>query len=197
MAYLTVDRLGDFDRDDFIRLAFANGTAASGRLPYSNLFLQDFERNHCYDRFFHEGGQSVGIGLNSRFLVTGHALTVIAEGNAATLTDNDRGLLGQFRHQYYLLFMICHFHRAALLMLSDRLVAAIKRLEVKSVTSAAEFRAEVYGLQESFMRFTQRYWFSDISDQAQTRDLFRMQRSQLDNDSLYKELRDEIFDSVQ
>ena len=196
MAYLTVDRLGDFDRGDFIRLAFANGTAATGRLPYSDRFLQDFERNHCYDRFFHEAGPATGVGINSRFLVTGHALTVIAEGDAAVLTDNDRGLLGQFRHQYYLLFMICHFHRAALLMLSDRLVAAIKRLEAQSATSAAEFRAEVYGLQESFMRFTQRYWFSDISDQAQTRDLFRMQRGQLDNETLYKELRDEIFDSV-
>ena len=47
------------------------------------------------------------------------------------------------------------------------------------------------------MRFTQRYWFTEVSDQAQTRDLFRMQRLHLGNDDLYKELRNEIFDMVQ
>ena len=47
------------------------------------------------------------------------------------------------------------------------------------------------------MRFTQRYWFTEVSDQAQTRDLFRMQRAHLGNDDLYKELRNEIFDMVQ
>ena len=47
------------------------------------------------------------------------------------------------------------------------------------------------------MRFTQRYWFTEISDQAQTRDLFRLQRMHLGNEDLYKELRNEIFDMVQ
>jgi Mg2+ and Co2+ transporter CorA len=105
--------------------------------------------------------------------------------------------LGQFRHQYFLLFLISHFHKAALLMLSDRLVAAIKLLEIRSAQSAASFRRETYRLQEAFMRFTQRYWFTEVSDQAQTRDLFRMQRAHLGNDDLYKELRNEIFDMVQ
>jgi Mg2+ and Co2+ transporter CorA len=113
------------------------------------------------------------------------------------LEDNERGLLGQFRHQYFLLFLISHFHKAALLMLSDRLVAAIKLLEVRSALSSASFRRETYRLQEAFMRFTQRYWFTEVSDQAQTRDLFRMQRAHLGNDDLYKELRNEIFDMVQ
>ena len=82
-------------------------------------------------------------------------------------------------------------------MLSDRLVAAIKLLEIRSAQSAASFRRETYRLQEAFMRFTQRYWFTEVSDQAQTRDLFRMQRAHLGNDDLYKELRNEIFDMVQ
>ena len=116
-------------------------------------------------------------GVNTRFLLSGHAFTVVADGAASRLEDNERGLLGQFRHQYFLLFLISHFHKAALLMLSDRLVAAIKHLEIRSARSAAEFRRETYRLQEAFMRFTQRYWFTEVSDQAQTRDLFRMQRT--------------------
>ena len=34
-------------------------------------------------------------------------------------TGLENGLLGQFRHQFFLLALIPHFHKAALLMLSD------------------------------------------------------------------------------
>jgi hypothetical protein len=195
MAFLSVDRIGDISRADMARLTFASSPVDRAGAPYSERFLTDFERQHCYDRFFHE---RPGAGIvSTRFLLCGHALTIVAEGDAAKVEDNERGLLGQFRHQYYLLFLICHFHKASLLMLSDRLVAAVKRLEVRTPRSATAFRAEIYRLQEAFMRFTQRYWFSDVSDQAQARDIFRMQRSQLDTEQLYRDLRSEIFDSVQ
>jgi len=195
MTYLTLERMWDMQRSEYMRLAFATGASNSGDAPYAERFLHDFESRHCYDRYYHEGTEA--IGLNTRFLLSGHALTVIAEGNSPRLEDNERGLLGQFRHQYFLLFLISHFHKAALLMLSDRLVAAIKQLELRSAQSAFSFRRETFRLQEAFMRFTQRYWFTEVSDQAQTRDLFRMQRMHLGNDELYKELRGEIFDMVQ
>ena len=195
MTYLTVDRLWDVQRAEYMRLAFAAGASSSGDAPFTERFLHDFETRNCYDRYYHEGSETAGV--NTRFLLSGHAFTVVADGAASRLEDNERGLLGQFRHQYFLLFLISHFHKAALLMLSDRLVAAIKQLEVGSARSAVAFRRETYRLQEAFMRFTQRYWFTEVSDQAQTRDLFRMQRLHLGNDDLYKELRNEIFDMVQ
>lgn len=195
MTYLTLDRIWDVQRSDYMRLAFATGASNNGDAPFAERFLHDFESRHCYDRYYHEGTEASG--LNTRFLLSGHALTVIADGKSPRLDDNERGLLGQFRHQYFLLFLISHFHKAALLMLSDRLVAAIKQLEIRSAKSAAAFRRETFRLQEAFMRFTQRYWFTEVSDQAQTRDLFRMQRTHLGNEELYKELRGEIFDMVQ
>ena len=193
MAFLTLPRLSDLDRADFIRLTFASG--ADRALPYAERFLTEFERQHCYDRFYHETPQAGGV--STRFLLCGHAFTVLAEGDPVATEDNERGLLGQFRHQYYLLFLIAHFHKAALLMLSDRLVAAIKRLEVRRASSAVRFRAEIYRLQEAFMSFTQRYWIGDASHQDQARDLFRMLRRQLDSEATYRDLRSEIFDSVQ
>lgn len=47
------------------------------------------------------------------------------------------------------------------------------------------------------MSFTQRYWVADVSHQDQARDLFRMLRRQLDSEASYRDLRSEIFDSVQ
>jgi hypothetical protein len=195
MTYLTLDRMGDMQRADYMRLAFATGASSNGDAPFAERFLHDFEARNCYDRYYHEGSEAAAVG--TRFLLSGHAFTVVADGVSARLEDNERGLLGQFRHQYFLLFLISHFHKAALLMLSDRLVAAIKLLEIRSAQSTVSFRRETYRLQEAFMRFTQRYWFTEVSDQAQTRDLFRMQRAHLGNDDLYKELRNEIFDMVQ
>jgi hypothetical protein len=195
MTYLTLDRMWDMQRADYMRLAFATGASPNGDAPFAERFLHDFEARNCYDRYYHEGSEAAAVG--TRFLLSGHAFTVVADGVSPRLEDNERGLLGQFRHQYFLLFLISHFHKAALLMLSDRLVAAIKLLEIRSAQSAASFRRETYRLQEAFMRFTQRYWFTEVSDQAQTRDLFRMQRAHLGNDDLYKELRNEIFDMVQ
>jgi hypothetical protein len=195
MSYLAVDKLAALSRADQIRLAFASGSAKNGAPPIAEKFLHDFEKNHCYDRYFHEGAHEVS--FRTRFLLSGHALTVIAEGNPKILDDNERGLLGQFRHQYYLMFLIGHLHRAVMLMLSDRLVSAVRRLESRKLSSATAFRREIYGLQEQFMQFSQRYMFSDISDQAQTRDLFRKHRELLGTEQLYAELRHEIFDSVQ
>jgi hypothetical protein len=194
MSYITLDRLWDLKRVDFMRLAFATGPSANGDAPYAERFLHDFEARNCYDRFFHDGMEMQG--ANTRFLLSGHAFTVVADA-AESRADNERGLLSQFRHQYFIVFLISHFHKAALLMLSDRLGAAIKQLEIHSANSSAEFRRETFALQEAFMRFTQRYWFTEVSDQVQTRDLFRLQRMHLDNDDLYKELRGEIFDMVQ
>ncbi len=193
MVFLTLPRLADLDRADFVRLTFATGAERS--LPYSERFLAEFESQHCYDRFYYET-PAIG-GVSTRFLLCGHAFTVVAEGDAASTEDNERGLLGQFRHQYYLLFLIAHFHKAALLMLSDRLVVAIKSLEMRDASSAVRFRGKIYRLQEAFMSFTQRYWIGDASHQDQARDLFRMLRRQLDTEAAYRDLRSEIFDSVQ
>ena len=195
MTYLVMETLSHLGRPDYMRLAFATGPGAKDKAPYSAQILQDFETRHCYDRFFHPTGSHDA--SSTRFLTCGHAFTVVSGGNDPWLLDHERGLLGQFRHQYFLLFLICHFHKASMLMLKDRLVATITRLQADSPKSVTSFRRDVYSLQESFMRFTQRYWFTEVSDQVQARDLFKMQIAHLGNDKVYHDLRTELFDTVQ
>jgi Mg2+ and Co2+ transporter CorA len=52
-------------------------------------------------------------------------------------------------------------------------------------------------LQESFLRFSQRYFFTEVSGRAHVRDLFRMIRKHLNVDGLFREVRGELFDLVQ
>ena len=111
--------------------------------------------------------------------------------------DTERGFLARFRHQHFLLFLIAHFHRAALQMFSDRLAGAVSRLDVSDVVAVQAFRRETRQELEAFLRFTHRYWFPEISDQAQTRDLFALCRRHLGLDRLYEDIRQEVQDMSQ
>ena len=195
ISYLVIDSLKSLSRADYVRLALAANPGDRNALPFSEQFLADFEKRHCYDRFFLD--QEQPNGADTRFLDCGHAFTMVVAGNSPSLADGERGLLGEFRHQHFLLFMIAHFHKAALLMLSDRLVAATKLLDPGSHDAEKPFRREIFRLQRSFLRFTQRYYFSEVSDQSVARDIFRMHRVHLGTEDLYREVRSEIFDSVQ
>jgi hypothetical protein len=52
-------------------------------------------------------------------------------------------------------------------------------------------------MKEIFLRFTHRYWFHEISDQALARDLYRLWAGQLGTEMLYDEVRNEILDMTE
>jgi hypothetical protein len=199
-AYLAIDDPLALTRTDFIRLGLVTGAGPRGgaptadggdnALPYSEPHLADFERRYCYDRFWASGGAAP----NTRYLCSGHALVVVGDARSAFFTDRDRGVLAQFRHQHFLLFLIAHFQKASLLMFSERLVEALKRLHVADPVSVRRFKRAIRASFEGFLRFTHRYWFHDIAEQAQTRALFRMTTEHLQTDSLYAEVKERTAD---
>ena len=191
MAYLALDDPA-LTRAEYVRLAFATARSDGAVLPFSSRFLQRFETDYCYDRYF-EGDSREG-WCDTRVLCCGHAFVMIGDQQKPFFTDPERGLLGQFRHQYFLLGLLAHFHKAALLMMSDRLVGAVKRLDIGEAASVRRFRRDIRQTLEIFLRFTHRYWYHDVSDQAQLRDLFQMWTRHLGTERLYEEVRDELHD---
>jgi hypothetical protein len=105
--------------------------------------------------------------------------------------------LEQFRHEYFLLFLIPHFHKASLLMLANRLVEATNQLDVTQVDSMRQFRRVIRQTLGVFLRFTHRYYSHQVSDHGQVRDLYRMISDHLGTDRLYREIRSEIEDMSQ
>jgi hypothetical protein len=190
MAYLALEDPQALTRADYIRLAF--GTASGDALPFSSCFLERFEIEHCYDRYF-EGAPRQG-WCDTRMMCCGHAFVMVGDARSPFFTDPERGLLGQFRHQYFVLGLLAHFHRAALLMLSDRLVSAVKRLDIAEGATIRRFRRDIRQSLEIFLRFTHRYWYHQVTDQGQLRDLFQMWTRHLGSEPLYKEVRDELHD---
>jgi len=191
MGYLSFDDPGALHRADFIRLA-VGGPSPAYSLPFSSATLARFEEDFCYDRFWapaepHEWA-------NTRFICTGHTFLVIGEHGSGFFTDAETGVQGQFERQYFVLGLLAHFHKAALLMLSDRLVVALSRLDLRNVESIKKFKRTIRRAMATFLGFTHRYWFHEISTQDQARELFLLWRKHLDTDRLFAEVREEIQD---
>lgn len=176
-------------RNDFIRLGLVTGASAAEELPYSDRHVADFEQRYCYDRFWCD----VGPSPNTRYLASGLALIVVGDAQSKYFLHQDNGVLAQFRHQHFLLFLIAHFQRASLLMFADRLAEALKRLKVGDADSVKRFKRTVRQNFEIFLRFSHRYWFHEVSEQAQVKSLFDLTVDHLKLDALYGEVKERIY----
>ena len=192
MAWLALDDPRRLSRSDAMRLAFAGAPGDPTALPYGADFLADFEKSYCYDRF-HDPARRDG-WTDTRVMCSGQAFVAVGDASRPFFTDAERGFLAQFLHQFFLTGLIAHFHRSALLMLQDRLVTTMNRLDPRRRESVGRFRHDIRATLEVFLRFTHRYYFSEISDQAPIRDVFKMWSAHLGTDRLYQELREEIND---
>ncbi|HOM14748.1 MAG TPA: hypothetical protein PLB41_15670, partial [Rubrivivax sp.] len=193
MAYLALDEPRALTRNDFVRLGLLTAAPDGGHdaaLPFAEPQWAEFEQRHCYDRFWCDAGAAP----HTRYLSCGHSLVVVGDAKSAFFLDDERGVLAQFRHQHFLLFLIAHFQKAALLMFSDRLAEALKHLDIADPDSIRRFKRAIRQSFAGFLAFTHRYWFHDVSEQAQARALFRLCTTQLGLDALYAEVKERIAD---
>ncbi len=200
MAYLALEDPRALTRNDFVRLGLVTGAAGNSPpgnaaqpqagLPFAEQTLADFEQRYCYDRFWVDAGAAP----NTRYLCSGHAIVVIGDANSSFFGCPDRGVLAQFRHQHFLLFLISHLQKSSLLMFSDRLVEALKALDIGDAASVRRFKRAIRRSFEGFLRFTHRYWFHEVSEQAQARALFQLCSQHLGLDGLYSEVKERMAD---
>jgi hypothetical protein len=192
LAYLAVDDPKALSRADFVRLALATQPGERDVPPYSEMSLATFEKDYCEDRYWNrpaEGGMS-----DTRFIVSGRVLGMVGRHGDPFFFGPETGVLGQFRHQYLLLFLIAHFHRAALLSMSDQLAVAMNRLEIGDTNSVKLFKRSIRQAMEIFLRFTHRYWYHEVSNQDFARSVFEKLRQHLGTEVLYEEVRSEMMD---
>jgi len=193
MAYLVMDDPGLLTRAEFVRVGLASAPGRPDALPYSERHLRDFEDRYCYDRYWN--GPEID-PPGTRFICTGRVFTMVGDCGERVFVDRKTDL-EQFRHEYFLLFLIPHFHKAALLMLANRLVEATNQLDVTQRDSVRQFRRVIRQTLGVFLRFTHRYWSHQVSDHGQVKELYRMISEHLGTDRLYAELRSEIEDMSQ
>ncbi|MEK9142561.1 MAG: hypothetical protein AAB308_16010, partial [Nitrospirota bacterium] len=193
MAYVTIDNPAELAREDFIRLGLAAAPDSSDSRPYSEQDRCDFEKRCFYDRYWRNRDHA---RRGTRFICSGRVFTEVSDCSDRLSATRKTGL-EQFRHEYFVLFLISHFHKAAMLMLSDRLVDALNRLEPDNLESIRRFRYMIRQILGVFLRFTHRYWFQDVSEHTQVRELFRMTNRHLGTARLFTEVREAIEDMSQ
>jgi hypothetical protein len=192
MVYLALDDPRVFTRADFVRLGLVTRPGAPDRPPYSERSLATFESDYCDDRFWGRTGEN--FSDDARLICTGHLLAVVGRHGDNFFHGRVTGMLGQFRHQYFLVFLIAHFHKAALLSLADELAVAMNRLEVGDTESVRQFKRAIRQSMEIFLRFTHRYWFHEVSGQDLARSIFERLTRHLGTHTLYDEVRLEVMD---
>jgi len=187
-AYLAIDHPRELEREDWIRIGLATMLHPDEPLPVNEPAVAEFEQRYCLDRYWSVDDE----GPSTRFISTGNALTVIGDAAAPFFTDSERGVLAQVRHQYFLVFLIAHLHRAALLVFAEVLADAVNDLDIRDDTSVRRFKRRIRANFETFLRFTHRYWFHELSERPHVQAVFRLCATHLRNDELYDEVRDEI-----
>jgi CorA-like Mg2+ transporter protein len=187
MTFLAFDDPRVLSRGDMVRLGFAAKWGDSNTLPYSKNFLANFETDNCYDRYW--DADDANSGMDTRFIFCGLAFAMITKTGPGSA-----GLNRQFRHQFFQIGLIAHFHKAALLSMSNRFSRAVERLRVRDFESVKLFKRHVRETLEVFLRFNHRYWFHEISNQVQASDFFKRWSHQLGSDALYAEVREEARD---
>jgi hypothetical protein len=195
MAYLAVDEPRLLTRGDFIRLGLVTGggealPGSEAALPYAERHLADFEQQFCYDRFWADSGAAP----NTRYLCSGLSLIVVGDAQSAFYRCGDRGVLAQFRHQHFLLFLIAHFQKATLLMMSDQLAEALTALDITRPESVKRFKRQIRISYVAFLGFTHRYWFHEVSEQAHVKALFHLCTRHLQIDGVYEEVKERVRD---
>ena len=186
MSYLSFDDPHQLSRGDMVRIGFAAKWGESDTLPYASGFLAGFEREYAYDRYW--DAENRDAGMSTRYFFCGVGFAMI------TAHQPEDVLLRQFRHQFFQIGLIAHFHKAALLSLSNRFSRAVERLNVRDFESVKQFKKHVRETLEVFLRFNHRYWFHEISTQVQASDFFKRWSHQLGSDALYNEVREEARD---
>ena len=117
----------------------------------------------------------------TRYMTCGYATVEIGIAADPSFTHLERGTLGAFRRQHFLVFLIAHFHKAALLMFSDRLADAVNRLDVRDARRRPEISCRYASCARDLLAL-----YAPL-DQAQH--LFNMCRQHLEVDQLYRDAR--------
>jgi hypothetical protein len=195
MTFLSLDDPFVLSREDFFGLGMALEPHDGLGGAYSRRLLRRFEREHCYDYFWVPEQREMR--ASTRIICTPRGLVMVGCEQESAYSDLENGILGQFRHQYFLLGMIVQFHHASFLMLSDRIVLAVSHLDVDDPLSLERFRLHIRDTTEIFLRFNHRYWFHEVSQHMVAKDVYRMWSPQLGNDALFEEVREELLDMGQ
>lgn len=138
---------------------------------------------------------------------SGYAFTAVGqhgrneEGDWLFFSHPLCGGLAHFHNHYFYMALVAHFQKAALLSCSARIAEAVANWHYEERDQRGEgymsFVRTIDAIYGYFLRFTERYWFVEVSNQIQARELFAMWRENLALQKEYDTVRQKLQDIVE
>jgi hypothetical protein len=178
MVYLQCREPEMISPGDLMRHCFYDGVGDAAHYPYNPKFLADFEKQFLYTRFWEPDRPG---GHKTLYMSCGYGFTALMKNDGLS----DTVLREHFRHHYFQLGLLAHFHRASLLRYSRRFNAAL-------LNDPDSHPKEMRDLREQFGRFIATSWFHEVSNQEQGRELFELWNRQLGSERLMKNILAEV-----
>lgn len=182
MAFLGTPESHSLSNDEWFALAEADG---AGFKPYATSFRDAALSRAAYDRWWDPKRQWIH---DQRWVVTAMVFATVKSHPSAEPAHVIERLRGTWRRQQYQIFFLAHFQRASLLVFQDLISKAASELG-REMSDSSLMSAEA--LQRKMVEFSSRFWFNEVSAQAQGRDLYELLKRQLDLERLYREVMDD------
>lgn len=184
MVFVAVENPKDISSGDHVRLCFMDDPEPSDTFPYSETFLQNFERENCFDIFWHYG---------TRYMFSGYSMVALGAGNPGNPKDFFcHTIVQHFRRHYFQMGLLIQFQYATLLAFSHRVSEATARKSARGAADDKAFRAEMLQIEDDFLTFEQRYWFTQISNQMQPREMYDLWLDRTGVRKIYEETRAQV-----
>lgn len=181
MAFLGTPEPENLTDDEWFALAEADG---AGFKTYASSFRESRLQDSTYDRWWTNDAQGEWRDRWVAGPLTLARVMAIGSPNPPPWVDRVRA---SWWRQYLLIFLLAHFQRAGLLTLESKFTEATRFLPMsKTYRGLWRLRKELEQIEGDMALFLSRFWFTEVSPQAQGQDLFALLRRQIGSEALYR-----------
>lgn len=171
------ERLTD---DEWFALAEADGAAFK---PYSPSFVKTKLEESVYDRWWNKATPEE---FGDRVVAGGLTLVRVLRMKPGPMPDWVKRVRNTWRRQYFQIFFLAHFQRAALMILQNKVGEATQFIPMsRGWRKFSQLRAKLEEIERDMAIFSSRFWFAEASPQVQGQDLFALLRSRIKLETLY------------
>lgn len=185
LAYLAVDEPAKISQGDWLRLAYCDDFGPwsdSNGFAYSKPFLEETTKGLFYDRFWDPDR-----GCTTRYSFVDYAFVVVG----ATRDGFFRKVVrSHFRQHYLVLALLAHLQKASLLGYWSDLSKMVQQFSQAppSLDSKVKLDKAQQRLLNDLTDFVSRFYFIEVSNQLQAKEMFDLWRSRLGIEKLFAEV---------
>lgn len=191
MTFMNCASAGRIKDADWLRLVYLD-TPGKG-FAYDEGFEPEWEKKYAYDRHWNKTGNDAKraqMPYGTRYLISAYSFVIVGTPHKELFPE----AIGQhFRRMYADMMLLNHFQFAALLALSSWISNAVE--EHGGADERQNLRVEMRTMRGLFLEFMERFWFTNVSNQIQARELYDRIRERIGTERIYEEVSKQLADA--